>query len=212
MPAAKSVRSPTRSLLYRGMAWCYNPIFKGPLSDRIHRTIRSLNMPARARVLDVGVGTGHYLSAYPRHASVVGIDLSPDMLKRAEREIERHGLDHIELRQMDALDLQFPADAFDYVLGFHTASVVADPPKLIDEMLRVCRPGGRIVVINHLRASRRRWLVPLANAASALTRPLGWHVNVSFEDLFARDGLKVQRRSKSSPWSPFTVVVAKKVA
>jgi len=192
------------------MAWCYNPIFKGPLSDRIHNTIRSLGIPAGAQVLDVGVGTGHYLAAYPRHASVIGVDLSPDMLKRAERERERHGLDHIELRQMDALDLQFPADTFDYVMGFHTASVVADPRRLIDEMLRVCRGGGRIVVINHLRTGRHRWLVPLSNAASALTRPLGWHVNVSFEELFAREELSVERRSKSSPWSPFTVVVARK--
>jgi phosphatidylethanolamine/phosphatidyl-N-methylethanolamine N-methyltransferase len=95
-------------------------------------------------------------------------------------------------------------------MGFHTASVVADPQRLIDEMLRVCRPGGRIVVINHLRTSRRRWLVPLANVASALTRPLGWHVNVSFDDLFEREDLTVERRSKSSPWSPFTVVVAEK--
>jgi phosphatidylethanolamine/phosphatidyl-N-methylethanolamine N-methyltransferase len=192
------------------LAWCYNPIFKGPLSDRIHRTIGSLKIPAGAQILDVGVGTGHYLAAYPRHANVIGIDLSPDMLKRAEREIERYGLDHIELRQMDALDLQFPADSFEYVMGFHTASVVADPQRLIDEMLRVCRPGGRIVVINHLRTSRRRWLVPLSNVASALTRPLGWHVNVSFDDLFEREDLTVERRSKSSPWSPFTVVVAKK--
>ena len=210
MPAAApTLSSPSQSLLYRSLAWCYDPIFKKPLAGRIHCTIESLAIPAGSQVLDVGVGTGHYLGAYPRHSQIVGIDLSVAMLAQAEREIQKRGLSHVELRQMDALDLQFDSDTFDYVMGFHTASVVADPRRMMDEMLRVCKPGGKLVVINHLRTSSH-WLAPVTNVASSLTRRLGWRINVGYDDLFANSVIEVERRFKTSPRSLFTVVVGRK--
>ena len=56
---------------------------------------------------------------------------------------------HITLREMDALELGFPDDSFDYVTAFHVVSVVPDAGRLMHEAQRVCRPGGKLIIINH---------------------------------------------------------------
>ncbi|MCE9555881.1 MAG: class I SAM-dependent methyltransferase [Planctomycetes bacterium] len=158
----------------------------------------------------MGIGTGHYLAAYPGHANVVGVDLSKDMLDIAAREIEMQGWRHIALKQMNALDLQFAANTFDYVMGFHTASVVDDPQRLMEEMVRVCKPGGTIVIINYFR-TQNPWLAPLVDVVSSFTELLGWQTQVKYDDLFENPQIRVQDRYKTSSWSLFTIVVSQKL-
>jgi phosphatidylethanolamine/phosphatidyl-N-methylethanolamine N-methyltransferase len=159
--------------------------------------------------LDVGVGTGHYLSAYSPQVQVTGIDLSQPMLNLAAREIEKRGWTHVELRQMDALDLQFASDSFDYVMGFHIVSTVDDPPRMLSEMLRVCKPGGRIVIINHFQ-SERRSLAFIIKVASKVTQWLGWRADIRCDELFNGASMEMEERFKTSPLSLFTVVVGQK--
>jgi phosphatidylethanolamine/phosphatidyl-N-methylethanolamine N-methyltransferase len=110
---------------------------------------------------------------------------------------------------MNALELQFDADCFDYVMGFHTASVVDNPRRLMEEMVRVCTPGGTIVIINYF-PTEHAWLSPVVNAASWLTKWLGWHMHVKYDDLFDHPEIRVQQRYKTSPLSFFTVVVSQR--
>ena len=65
------------------------------------------NIPAGAKVLEVGVGTGLSLDAYPPHCQVTGVDLAPDMLEHAQEQIDRNGWRHITVMEMDAMDLKF---------------------------------------------------------------------------------------------------------
>jgi phosphatidylethanolamine/phosphatidyl-N-methylethanolamine N-methyltransferase len=160
-------------------------------------------------VLELGVGTGLALAAYPQHVRVTGIDLSPEMLAQAQQKIEQAGWTHITLRQMDATNLEFDDDVFDYVTAFHLVSVVPDHRRLIAEMLRVCKPGGTLLVVNHLR-SERRWLAFLIDRLNPLTRHLGWRTDLRFADLADHPQLIVQRRFKVNPRSLFTVVMATK--
>jgi SAM-dependent methyltransferase len=76
------------------------------------------------------------------------------MLDQAQEKIREQGWTHITLRQMDALNLSFPDDSFDYVMAFHVVSVVPDATRLLDEARRVLRPNGTLVVINHFRSER----------------------------------------------------------
>src|SRR5205807_2222833 len=115
---------------------------------RIARVIRSLAVEPGARVLELGVGTGLSLDAYPSHCQVTGIDLAPDMLERAQDKVNRNAWRHIMLEQGDALNLKFPDDSFDYVMAFLVVSVVPDPDRMMTEARRVCRPGGTIAIIN----------------------------------------------------------------
>jgi phosphatidylethanolamine/phosphatidyl-N-methylethanolamine N-methyltransferase len=203
--------APHSSTIYHNLSRFYDSLFAPFFRKRIHTTIAGLKMPPGSRVLEVGVGTGLSLEAYPKHVEVVGIDLSNNMLDQARRKIDRHGWRHIALKQMDALNLDFPDEAFDYVMAFHIASVVPNCSRLMQEIARVARPNGTIVVINHLR-SERRWVARLVDLLSPATNRLGWHTQLTFEDVVRPAPLQDVRRFKTSPQSLFTVVIAKKPA
>ena len=200
---------PHESKIYYEFSHLYDRIFTRFFYPRIVSTIRSLKIPAGAKVLEVGVGTGLSLPAYPQHAEVTGIDLAPEMLEQAQRKVSSKGWRHIRLLQMDALDLKFGDEEFDYITAFHVVSVVPDHTTLMKEMVRVCRPGGTLVIINHFR-SRRAWLAMAIDRLDPVTRKLGWRTTLKCSDLFADVPLQIERRFKTSESSLFTVVIARK--
>jgi phosphatidylethanolamine/phosphatidyl-N-methylethanolamine N-methyltransferase len=101
-------------------------------------------------VLEVGVGTGLSLPDYDPALSVTGIDFSGEMLEKARKRVADGKLAHVkELRQMDARDLDFPDDYFDTVTAMHIVSVVPEPERVMAEIARVCKPGGKVVITNH---------------------------------------------------------------
>ena len=200
---------PHESKIYYEFSHFYDRIFTRFFFPRILSTIRSLKIPPRAKVLEVGVGTGLSLSAYPQHADVTGIDLAPEMLEQAQRKVGREGWRHVRLAQMNALDLKFSDAEFDYVTAFHVVSVVPDHVGLMKEMSRVCKPGGTLVIINHFR-SDRRWLAAMIDRLDPVTRKLGWRTTLHWADLFSDVPLRMERRFKTSETSLFTVLIARK--
>lgn len=202
-------RPPHRSKIYSEFSHFYDRIFTRVFYPRIESTIRNLRIPPGARVLEVGVGTGLSLDTYPSHAEVVGVDLAQGMLDHAQRKIQARGWTHVRLQQMDAMNLSFEDDSFDYVTAFHLVSVVPDPGRVMREMSRVCKPGGRMVIINHFR-SEKPWLAPIVDAIDPFTRTLGWRTTLGFTDLFHDVPAEVEQRFKTSNLSLFTVAIARK--
>jgi phosphatidylethanolamine/phosphatidyl-N-methylethanolamine N-methyltransferase len=209
MTMAAAGAEPHESKIYYEFSHLYDRIFTRFFFPRIVSTIRSLNIPRGAKILEVGVGTGLSLEAYPQHSEVTGIDLAPEMLEQAQRKVAREGWRHIRLLQMNALDLEFPDGSFDYVTAFHVVSVVPDHVRLMEELYRVCKPGGTVVIINHFR-SRREWLASLVDRLDPITRKLGWRTTLRCTDLFAGAPFEVRRQFKTSEASLFTVVIATK--
>ena len=199
---------PHLSKIYSEFSHLYDKIFQRVFFPRIARVVESLRIPPGARVLELGVGTGLSLSAYPPHCQVVGIDLAQDMLDQAAEKVRANGWRHVTLRQMDALNLALPDDSFDYVTAYHVVSVVPDAARLMQEARRVCRPGGTLVVINHFR-SPSPIIAGLVDLADPLTRKLGWRTTLTLEDLLDCAPLIVEQRYKTSPRSLFTVLVAR---
>jgi phosphatidylethanolamine/phosphatidyl-N-methylethanolamine N-methyltransferase len=200
---------PHESKIYSRFSYLYDRIFTQFFRRRIQATISTLQIPPGAKVLEVGVGTGLSLDAYPHNIDVTGIDLSEDMLARAQRKINRHGWQHIRLRQMDALNLEFPDASFDYVMAFHVVSVVPDSDRLLREIARVCKPKGKVVIINHFR-SELPWLAPMIDLLDPVTRRLGWRTTLRYSEFVAKAPLRVERRFKTSGRSLFTVMIATK--
>jgi len=196
-----------QSKLYYEFSHFYDMIFARIFYPRIAAVIRALNIPASAKVLEVGVGTGLALEAYPPHCQVLGVDLAPDMLEYAEERIQQNGWRHITVEAMDAMNLKLPDDSFDYVTAFHVVSVVPDATKMMQEVQRVCRPGGRIVVINHFR-SEKRLLAALDRGCEPLTRRWGWHT-LERSEVFDGVSFELERVYKTSRHSLFTIVVAR---
>ena len=103
-----------------------------------------------ARALEVGVGTGKNIPYYSEDVQITAIDLSPRMLDRAGRTAMKLNL-NVELLEMDAQDLAFPDHSFDTVFATFVFCSVPDPVMGLRELRRVCRPDGRLLLLEHMR-------------------------------------------------------------
>ncbi len=117
--------------------------------------IKAMRLEKGMAVLEVGIGTGVTIEHYPEDINIVGIDLSSEMLSVAQKKITKLGLKNIELKKMSAEKLEFPDQSFDRVYAPSVISVVSDPKKVIDEMARVCRPGGFVCIVSHFEGEDR---------------------------------------------------------
>jgi len=141
------------------------------------------------RILEVGVGTGINTSLYPSTCHVTGIDLSSSMLERARERVQREGVKNVRLIEMDAANLTFADDSFDIVYAPYLISVVPDPVKVVREMRRVCRPGGRIIVLNHFR-SANPILSYFERAISPFTVHIGFKSDLDLPGFLAQADLQ----------------------
>jgi len=143
------------------------------------------------QVLEIGVGTGQNFSYYPPDVAVTAIDLSGAMLKRAEARAGEMGLS-LRLHQMDAQRLRFEDNSFDTVVASFVFCSVPDPVRGLAEAGRVCRPGGKVVLLEHV-LSANRVLARLMNLANPVAVWVGReHINRRTLDSVARSGLAVQ--------------------
>jgi phosphatidylethanolamine/phosphatidyl-N-methylethanolamine N-methyltransferase len=126
------------------------------------------------RVLDVGIGTGLSLKDYARTTQICGVDISPGMLRKAQERVKALGLTNVEsLAVMDAKALAFPDASFDAVVAQYVITAVPDPEATLDDFARVLKPGGEMILVNHIGAEDGpRRLFELAFAP--LARRLGW--------------------------------------
>lgn len=199
------------SKIYAEFAPLYDKIFGKIFYSRLERVIEDLDIPPGAKILEVGAGTGTSFPAYPTHCEVTGIDLAPDMLARARQKIKENGWAHFKVMEMNALSLDFPDNTFDYVMAFHVVTVVPDPIRMIAEAKRVCKPGGKIVIVNHF-TSDVPVLGSMTEALDPLTKKLGWRTNLRLKPFIEAADLSVERAYKLSKTSLYTVVLSTKTS
>jgi len=175
--------------VYEKLASWYDYFFGPTLHAGRLQAIQRMGIRPGERVLEVGVGTGINASLYPRDCAVTGIDLSDSMLEKARERIWRKGLTNIRLLEMDAADLKFRDGTFDIVYAPYVISVVPDPVAVVREMRRVCRPGGRVIVLNHFR-SPNPVLASIERAISPLTVHIGFKSDLDLPAFLAQADLK----------------------
>jgi ubiquinone/menaquinone biosynthesis C-methylase UbiE len=127
---------------------------------------RLWSLVAGPRVLEVGVGTGLNMPFWPRHLAITATDLAPRMLERARQRAAKLGL-AANLRVGDAQALEFPDGAFDTAVATCVFCSVPDPVQGLRELGRVVRPGGQILLLEHMRPEH-----PLLGTLTDLLTPL----------------------------------------
>jgi phosphatidylethanolamine/phosphatidyl-N-methylethanolamine N-methyltransferase len=194
--------------VYEKLASVYDLIF-GP-------TLHPGRLVARDRmgirpgdhILEVGVGTGINTSLYPRNCHITGIDLSTSMLEKARERVAREGLANVRLLEMDAASLTFADDSFDIVYAPYLVSVVPDPVQVVREMRRVCRPGGKIIVLNHFR-SANPILSRVERAISPFTVHIGFKSDLDLPGFLAQAELQpisIEKVNIPRIWSLVTCI------
>lgn len=199
----------TTSKTYDVWSWFYDKTFGVLVRKRQRRAIEQLRPAPGDRVLDLGVGTGLTLTDYPADVNVVGMDLSPGMLRKAAEKCRRNNLTHCRLVQGDAMLPPFADNSFDHVLITHVISVVSNPPLLLRWAQRLVKPGGRIVVLNHFQSSRRpvAWI---EKALNPLFSRIGWKSDLAMEDVLADVDLRVDYVFKESLFDLWRIIVLSK--
>ena len=162
------------------------------------------------RILDVGVGTGLSLSDYARTTKICGVDISEPMLRKAQARVRSLRLSNVEvLSVMDAKNLAFPDAAFDAVVAQYVITAVPDPEGTLDEFVRVLKPGGELILVNHIGAeSGPRRIFELAFAP--LARRLGWRPEFPWARLVdwadKHGGVSLTERRPMPPMGHFSLI------
>jgi phosphatidylethanolamine/phosphatidyl-N-methylethanolamine N-methyltransferase len=160
----------------------------------------------KGRVLEVGVGTGLSLPDYARHLEIVGVDLSPDMLEKAQDRVAAEKLTNVTgLYEMDASHMDFPDASFDTVVAMYVMTVVPDPEKVMRELNRLTKPGGEVLLVNHfsqeegVRGWVERRMAPFADK-------IGWKPLFDIDHVMVCDELKLVERRALRPAGLFTML------
>ncbi len=150
---------------------------------------------ASGRVLEVAVGTGKNLPYYPPDCRIIAADLSREMLNVAQKRAAKLSMD-VSFLLADAEALPFPDETFDTVVSSLSTCTFPDPVAALKEMARVCRPTGKVLLLEHGR-SDREWLARFQDrTADRHARQLGCHWNRNSLDLVRRADLKINKAQR----------------
>jgi phosphatidylethanolamine/phosphatidyl-N-methylethanolamine N-methyltransferase len=168
-----------------------------------HLAVERIDSLGCERVLELGVGTGLSLPLYRTPRQVIGIDYSAAMLDQAAHHITTASIP-VKLARMDAAQLAFPDASFDAVAAMYVMTVVPDAAAAMREIVRVLKPGGTAIIVNHfsqdhgLRGAAERWL-------ARYSTQLGWHPVFPVERvLHPKLGLKT--RTDLPPFGLFSLL------
>ena len=118
----------------------------------VARLKKNLLSKANGKILEVACGIGSNIPFFPVESDIAAVDLSPKMLAIARANAIKHGL-NVNFAVMDAEHLQFPAESFDTVVSTLSTCTFPDPVKVLQEIKRVCRPNGLILLLEHGHSS-----------------------------------------------------------
>ncbi len=209
---ATDIADPDKSVMERAYArWA--PIYDavcGPIFSQGRRAAAAAAREVGGRILEVGVGTGLSFDDYGPSNDVTGIDFSEPMIVKARQRLATGRFPQIRsVEVMDAHDLAFPDASFDCAVAQFLITLVADPERVLDECARVVRPGGEIILVNHLY-SERGAIAAVERWSARPARVLGLRPEFPFARLatwaLRHGGVELIERRRLMPTGVYTLV------
>jgi phosphatidylethanolamine/phosphatidyl-N-methylethanolamine N-methyltransferase len=194
---------------YRLFAPLYDFVFGLSLQQGRKLAIAALAARPGERILEVGVGSGMSLPMYPQDVSVIGIDISNEMLHKARHRInKRKGFRAQALLRMNVDHMSFVDASFDKAVVMYALSGFPDPLRAIREVQRVCKPGATLVIVNHFFSAR-----PLSRFFDVLLAPLyrllRYRGNLDIDSLLQQANLELLDSKPANLFGYSTVLVCR---
>jgi len=206
------LRDPAKEVMEKAYArWA--PVYDalcGPVFLNGRRAAASAARDVGGRILEIGVGTGLSFDDYDASTEITGIDMSEPMIARARERLASGRYPHVKhLAVMDAHAMTFPDATFDCVVGQFVITLVEDPERVLSECARVLKPGGQIILVNHLY-SERGLAAAVERLLAQKARGLGLRPEFPFQRLQdwaqAHGGAELIERRKVKPFGVYTLV------
>jgi phosphatidylethanolamine/phosphatidyl-N-methylethanolamine N-methyltransferase len=179
--------------LYSFYSPFYDFVFGKVLEPGRREAFKYLSNRPHQKILEIGIGTGTSLELYPPHSHIVGIDISEGMIRKARQRLNGHQNGHkVELHVMDACNLEFPDDSFDAVMASYVITTVPDPHKLCREILRVLRPGGQIIAVQHSRGENGHVLERAKDVLAPLFVRIGFTTDLDVIKVMRESGMCIE--------------------
>ncbi len=191
--------------VYSSYAGVYDKVFGRVFQDSREAVVRNLKVEPGERVLEVGVGTGLCLPLYPVDCDITAIDVSGPMLEKAAVRVKELGLTNVKLMKMDAGEMDFADSSFDIVIAAYVVTAVPDYRKLMKEMIRVSRPGGRLILLNHFTQDSPI-IAAVEKAISPICVRMGFRTDLSVDEVIDGWPLIKDRDEKVKPLGMWHVV------
>ena len=206
------MRDPAKDVMEKAYAkWA--PVYDtlcGPVFLSGRRAAAAAAREVGGRILEIGVGTGLSFDDYGATTEITGIDMSAPMIARAQERAATGRYPFVkQLAVMDAAAMTFDDATFDCVVGQFVITLVEDPERVLSECARVVRPGGQIILVNHLY-SERGLAAAVERLLAQQARALGLRPEFPFQRLAewaqAHGGAELIERRKVPPYGVYTLV------
>jgi phosphatidylethanolamine/phosphatidyl-N-methylethanolamine N-methyltransferase len=165
---------------------------------------REINLLPEGNLLEIGVGNGAHFHLYKKKHKIIGIDISSEMLEIARK----RNPENIQLLQMDGKALLFKDEQFDYVVVSHVIAVVDDPEQLLEEILRVLRPKGKVLILNHFTPNN--WLRHIDGAFGIISKIFHFKSLFHIHDLTTISKFTLLKEVLFGPVSYFKLLIYQK--
>jgi phosphatidylethanolamine/phosphatidyl-N-methylethanolamine N-methyltransferase len=207
--AGEELDKDTVAKAYARWAPVYDLVF-GSVFERGRKASIAAAERIGGRILEVGVGTGLSLPDYSSSNRLIGVDLSGPMLRKAKERVAEHRLTNVDgLAVMDAQNLGFQDSSFDVVVAQYVITTVPDAEATLNEFARVTKPGGEIILVNHLGAEDG-FRAAYESAFAPIARQLGWQVAFRWERLSSwaarHGGVELIERRPMPPLGHFSLI------
>lgn len=211
------LRDPAKDVMEKAYArWA--PVYDvlcGPVFLNGRRAAASAAREVGGKILEIGVGTGLSFDDYDATTEITGIDISEPMIARAQERTKSGRYPYVkELRVMDAQNIDYADGTFDCVVGQFVITLVEDPERVLSECARVLKPGGQIILVNHLY-SEKGLAAAVERLLAQKARKLGLRPEFPFQRLAAwaenHGGAELIERRKVKPFGVYTLVRFRRV-